>query len=69
MTPEALLGLPLEEALRLCRGEGIEPAVVRTAAPRAPEGPVELRVVRVRGAELTVCGFPVYLKCETGNGE
>ena len=69
LTSQALLGLPLEDALRLCRAMGVEPSVTRTAAPRAAEGPVQLRVVRVKENELTVCGFPVHDPYQTGNGE
>ena len=55
---ETLLGLPLEEAVRRLRGEGVEPEVRYTSAPQAREGGT-LRVIRVRGEgkELTAARF------------
>lgn len=55
----ALLGLPLEEAIRRLRAEGVEPTVDITRAPRRPEGIGALRVVRVseNGRVVTACAF------------
>ena len=66
---EALLGLPLDNALELARAWGCEPKVLITCAPRrkgeenaAPRAGT-LRVIRVRaekapdGCELTVSAF------------
>ena len=55
---ETLLGLPLEEAVRRLRGEGVEPEVRYTSALQAREGGT-LRVIRVRGEgkELTAAGY------------
>ena len=51
-----LLGLPLEEAVRRLRGEGVEPRVLYASAPHVREGGT-LRVIRVRGEELTAARF------------
>ena len=56
---EDLLGLPLQEALRLLELEGIAPRVTLTAAPRRTQ-PQEgvLRVVYAcEGGELTAARF------------
>ena len=56
---EDLLGLPLDEATRLLKAQGITPRVTLTAAPRragAQEG--VLRVVYAsEGGELTAARF------------
>lgn len=66
MIPEAVLGMTLDMALAALRAEGIEPTVVHTRAPmRKNASPEEaaarekgtLRVIRVRGNELTVSAF------------
>lgn len=66
MMTERVLGMPLDKALALLRADGIEPIVVETkapprrgAAPEASDGRKEatLRVIRVRGSELTVSRF------------
>lgn len=59
MTADALLGLPLDEALRRLDAEGVRPAVTVSRAPRRPEGVGALRVVRVRdgGRQLVACAF------------
>jgi len=53
-----LLGLPLEEAVKLLREEGQEPVIIRTCSPGKEEREGTERVVRVRGNELTVGRFP-----------
>jgi hypothetical protein len=57
LIPEALLGMPLDAALALCREAGMEPAVRRTDDPRGARETGTPRVVRVRGSELTVSLF------------
>jgi hypothetical protein len=54
-----LLGLPLAEALKRLRAQGIEPAVLVSRAPRRKEEQGAPRVVRVQqaGRVLTVCAF------------
>jgi len=54
-----VLGLTLDEAIRRLRGQGVEPAVVVSRAPRRAEGLGALRVVQVKegGRELTACAF------------
>ena len=52
-----LLGLRLEDALALLRERGVTPTVVTARAPRNPREDGTLRVIRVRGAELTVSAF------------
>ena len=54
----ALLGLPLEEAVRRLCEAGVEPRIQYTSAPKARQGGT-LRVIRVRGEgkELTVARF------------
>ena len=55
-----LLGLPLEQALRVLAGEGVEPQVTVTNAPRrASETRGMLRVVFASddGAKLTAARF------------
>lgn len=54
---EELLGLRLEEAAEILRTRGIEPVVVRTDTPRGEKREGNLRVIRVRGNELTVSAF------------
>ena len=51
-----LLGLPLEEAVRRLREAGVEPRVQYASAPYVREGGT-LRVIRVRGEELTAARF------------
>ena len=51
-----LLGLPLEEAVRRLREAGVEPRVQYASAPHVREGGT-LRVIRVRGEELTAARF------------
>ena len=63
MNWEALLGLPLEAALKTARAWGAEPRVLVTNAPRrkgddaAQPREGTLRVIRVREGELTVSAF------------
>ncbi|MBE5768876.1 MAG: hypothetical protein E7333_04690 [Clostridiales bacterium] len=57
MAVETLLGLPLSVALEKLREAGVEPEVVHTAAPRGNRENATLRVIRVRGNELTVGAF------------
>ena len=52
-----VLGMTLEAALEILHGEGIEPTVVETRAPRTERTDGTLRVIRVRGNELTVSAF------------
>ena len=52
-----VLGLRLEDALSLLRERGVNPTVVITHAPRNPREEGTLRVIRVRGSELTVSAF------------
>ena len=59
---DKLLGLPLEDALKLAREAGVEPRVTVTSASRRgredtppPQG--SARVIRVREGELTVSLF------------
>ena len=52
-----LLGLRLEDALALLERQGITPTVITTRAPRNPREEGTLRVIRVRGEELTVSAF------------
>ena len=67
---ESLLGLPLDQALETARAWGVEPKVLVTCAPRRKgeedtgmrEG--TLRVIRVRGNELTASVFQVDLPIE-----
>ena len=60
---EALLGLPLDNALELARAWGCEPKVLITCAPRrkgeesAQPREGTLRVIRAREGELTVSAF------------
>lgn len=54
---EELLGLRLEDALAALRAKGVEPTVLRTAAPRGERPGGTLRVVRVQGDTLTVASF------------
>ena len=54
---EDLLGLRLEDALRELEKRGVTPSVVTTRAPRNPREGGTLRVIRVRGTELTVGAF------------
>ena len=49
--------MTLDDARRVLAGMGIEPAVVRTCAPRVTREGGTLRVIRVRGNELTVSAF------------
>ena len=51
-----LLGLPLEEAVRRLREAGVEPRVQYASAPHVRVGGT-LRVIRVRGEELTAARF------------
>ena len=52
-----LLGLRLEEALSILAARGVTPTVVETSAPRKQREGGTLRVIRVRGTELTVSAF------------
>jgi len=57
------LGLPLDEALRRLKEEGIEPEILYTAGFRAhAEG--TLRVIRIEenGRRLTVARFPDFIR-------
>lgn len=54
---EELLGLRLEEAAEILKERGTEPVVIRTDAPRGEKREGNLRVIRVRGNELTVSAF------------
>ena len=68
----ALLGLPLEEALRILAEAGIQPEVEETAPPRGRRDG-SLRVVRCRneGRHLTVAAFqdPLASAGESGSEE
>ena len=52
-----LLGLRLEDALSLMASRGVTPTVIETRAPRSQREGGTLRVIRVRGTELTVSAF------------
>ncbi|MGN1018759.1 MAG: hypothetical protein ACI4O7_00160 [Aristaeellaceae bacterium] len=52
-----VLGLELDEALRYLRAMGVEPEVVTTCAPGTSREGGTLRVIRVRGNEITVSAF------------
>ena len=52
-----LLGLRLKDALSLLAARGVTPTVVTTQAPRQLREEGTLRVIRVRGTELTVGAF------------
>lgn len=52
-----VLGMKLEDALAVVRAAGIEPTVITTRAPRDQRSGGTLRVVRVRGNEVTVSAF------------
>ncbi len=54
---EKVLGMRLEDALKILRAMGIEPAVVTTTAPRTQREGGTLRVIRVRDGEITVSAF------------
>ena len=54
---QELLGLRLEDALALLEARGVTPTVITTRAPRNPREGGTLRVIRVRGEELTVSAF------------
>lgn len=55
---EQLLGLRLSDAQRIMRSLGCEPEIVISSAPhRTDTDGYTLRVVRVRGSQLTVCAF------------
>ena len=49
--------MTLEEALRVCEAQGLSPRVQTTCAPRTERTGGTLRVIRVRGEELTVSAF------------
>lgn len=53
-----LLGLTLEQAVRILREEGKEPVVIRTFSPGKENREGTARVIRVRENELTVGVFP-----------
>jgi len=56
--PVNVLGMRLEDALRLCRAQGMaEPAIIATHAPRGQRSEGSLRVIRVREGEWTVSSF------------
>lgn len=52
-----VLGLDLEEALRRLRAMVVEPEVVTACAPGTSREGGTLRVIRVRGNEITVSAF------------
>ena len=52
-----LLGLRLEDALKRLEARGMTATVVTTQAPRVTREGGTLRVIRVRGSELTVSAF------------
>ena len=52
-----LLGLRLEDALSILAARGVTPTVVETSAPRKQREGGTLRVIRVRGTELTFSAF------------
>ena len=54
---QELLGMRLEDALALMRERGLEASVISTCAPRNQQEGGTLRVIRVRGCELTVSAF------------
>ena len=55
---EQLLGMRLEDALSLCRAQGLaEPEVIATHAPRGQRSEGTLRVIRVREGQWTVSAF------------
>ena len=54
---QELLGLRLEDALSILEARGVTPTVVTTQAPRHSRETGTLRVIRVRGTELTVSAF------------
>jgi len=56
--PLNVLGMPLEDALALCRAQGLpEPEVITTCAPRGQRSEGTLRVIRVREGQWTVSAF------------
>ena len=59
-----LLGMRLEDAAEMMRRRGLEPEIVFTCAPRGQREEGEMRVIRVRGSELTVSRFQVDLPIE-----
>lgn len=52
-----VLGMPLEQALRLAGAEADSIRIVRTEAPRTQREGGTLRVIRVREGEWTVSAF------------
>ena len=54
---EKVLGMRLEDALKILADMGIEPNVVTTVAPRNQREGGTLRVIRVREGEITVSAF------------
>ena len=68
----ALLGLPLEDALKVLEARGIQPEIKETAPPRGGRDG-SLRVVRCRngGRQLTVAAFqdPLAAAGESGSEE
>ena len=57
-----VLGLELEEALERLRAMGVEPEVVTACAPGTNREGGTLRVIRVRGNEITVSAFQDAIK-------
>ena len=51
------LGMDREEAVRRLRAMGVEPEVVTACAPGTSREGGTLRVIRVRGNEITVSAF------------
>ena len=60
-----VLGLPLEEAVRRLKSEGIEPEILHTAGRREAADGTQ-RVIRISedGRRLTVARFPDMVKME-----
>lgn len=56
MEVQEVLGMRLEDALKVCEAHGIEPEIVWTQPPKGREHGT-VRVIRVRGNALTVSRF------------
>ena len=54
LSAEKLLGLPLPQALSLCKEHGITPTILRTKAPRDEYGNGEERVLAYRPQSQTL---------------
>ena len=59
---EQVLGLEVQEAVEKLRAMGVEPEIVTTCAPRTNREGGTLRVIRVRGREITVSAFQDAIK-------